>query len=190
MLAPSGLTAAMTSNPPLGVGLTWVDNSAKEAGFAVERATNNGFTTGVTTVAAGLPANTTTYTDTSVVAGATYYYRVRATNGTPSAWSNIAGPVTTSAPARPTNLTVAGITRTTATLNWQDNSANEAGFTVQIATNNAFSAGVQTFTVPTNTTFRLFNGLTARTKYYFRVQAFNSAGTSQWSPSVNITTLR
>ena len=45
--APTGLTA--TAHRRTGVTLEWTDNSIKEVGFAVQRATNANFTLGLTT---------------------------------------------------------------------------------------------------------------------------------------------
>jgi hypothetical protein len=74
--APSGLTAAPASSSE--IDLAWTDNSSNETGFEIDRATNNTFTTGLTTFTVG--SNVTTYQSTGLSAGATYYYRVRATN--------------------------------------------------------------------------------------------------------------
>ena len=75
--APTLMTA--TAFGSTQVNLTWVDNANNEAGFTIQRATNATFTGALVTFAA-LPANTTTYSDLTAVAGATYYYRVASTN--------------------------------------------------------------------------------------------------------------
>jgi titin len=84
--APSNLAAvALTTT---SVKLTWTDNSATESYFKVERSTD-----GVNwTQAATLLANTTSWTNYSLISGATYYFRVRAQEGTSvySAYSNVA----------------------------------------------------------------------------------------------------
>jgi len=88
--APSGLSAsAVVASPNRAtVTLGWTDNSNNESSFTIQRATNAGFTTGVsnTTVAAGTVSATQ-----SLPRNVTYWYRVRAVNavGT-SAWSNAA----------------------------------------------------------------------------------------------------
>src|SRR5262249_7262542 len=70
----SGLTAVLVSGKPK---LTWVDNSANETAFLVQRATSaNGPWTTVATAA----ANATTYSDASVAKKTAYVYRVVATN--------------------------------------------------------------------------------------------------------------
>ncbi|EDY16886.1 Carbohydrate binding family 6 [Chthoniobacter flavus Ellin428] len=55
------------------VQLSWTDNSTNETNYLVERSTNQQTFTQI----ACLPANTTSYTDSTVLPG-TYYYRVRA----------------------------------------------------------------------------------------------------------------
>ena len=75
-------------------------------------------------------------------------------------------------------------------LNWLDNSNNESGFTIQIATNNTFTSNLQTIQVGANVTSYMFTGLLPNTKYYFRVLAFNAAGSSPWSTIINARTVR
>ena len=126
------------------MSLTWVDNSSNETGFELERSVNGG----AFALLISLPSNTVSYVDAAVVASTTYAYRVRAVNTIgPSAYSNTASVTTPalSVPARPTNLTVTNLAQTSLTLNWTDNSNNETGFTVQLATNSSFSSNVQTF---------------------------------------------
>jgi hypothetical protein len=69
------------------INLAWTDNATNEAGFKIERSTD-----GVTfKQIATLPSNTTSYPNTSLAAGTTYYYRVRAYEGPNySAYSNTA----------------------------------------------------------------------------------------------------
>jgi subtilisin family serine protease len=83
LLPPSNLTAAAESKTQ--VSLTWTDNSQRESGFSIERREAGGQFAQIATV----PADQTTYTDGTVVAGKTYSYRVRAFNdGVYSAYSN------------------------------------------------------------------------------------------------------
>ncbi len=85
--APSGLAAALAGS---SVSLTWTNNATIPAATAgqIERATDAGFTQHVTSFAVG--PNVTSYTDTGVVAGTTYYYRVLARNlAGSSSWSHV-----------------------------------------------------------------------------------------------------
>jgi FtsP/CotA-like multicopper oxidase with cupredoxin domain len=63
-----------------------------------------------------------------------------------------------------------------AVLTWADNSLNETGFTIQRATNNAFTGALTTFTVgPNVTTYSNTIGNTTQ-PYYYRVFASNTVG--------------
>lgn len=71
------------------VDLSWNDNSGDETAFEIWRSTsNNGNYRVVATVPAGAAAQAT-FTDTTLFANVTYYYKVRATGiASPSAFSN------------------------------------------------------------------------------------------------------
>jgi VCBS repeat-containing protein len=73
--APTSLTASAISASQ--INLTWVDKSNNETGFIIQRKTGaNGTWAKVATAG----ANATTYQDSGLSAGKTYYYRVRSTN--------------------------------------------------------------------------------------------------------------
>ena len=55
------------------------------------------------------------------------------------------------------------------------------GFTIQRATNAAFTAGLTSTTVGQNARALNVNGLTKATQYYFRIQANNAVGSSAWT---------
>lgn len=92
--APTSLTA--TAIDDTQTDLSWTDNSAGETGFKVERSANG--TTGWTQIGT-TAANDTTYSDTGLSPGATWYYRVCAYNATGnSAYSNVVSVTTHAAP--------------------------------------------------------------------------------------------
>jgi mono/diheme cytochrome c family protein len=93
--APSGLAATAASSTQ--VNLTWTDNSNNETGFKVQRATDSGFTTGLTTLTVG--ANLTSYSNTGLTASTTYYYRVLATNTAGDSTASNTATIMTQAPA-------------------------------------------------------------------------------------------
>lgn len=87
--APSALVATAVSSSQ--INLSWSDNAGDEAGFQVERSTDQvNFALAATT-----GANTTSYADGGRSAATTYYYRVRAINGSvASGYSNLASATT------------------------------------------------------------------------------------------------
>lgn len=113
-LSIAGITASSLS-------LAWTDNSSNETGFRIERKTESGSWLALTTVA----ANTSTYTDNSIVTFEHYYYRVFAINGglSSSASNEADGPATwTGSTNRNWNNTG----------NWTSTKIPEAGETVII----------------------------------------------------------
>ena len=90
--APTTLTATSASGP--AVNLAWKDNSTNESGFKLEWSSDGAAWYSLATVGASV----TQYTDTVVVAGNTYYYRVYAYNASGnSTYSNTAQVTVTSA---------------------------------------------------------------------------------------------
>jgi predicted phage tail protein len=74
--APSNLSASNVTQTTLT--LNWIDNSNNETGFIIQRATNSSFTRGLVTVNVG--ADITSFNDTGLKKGTTYYYRIQAVN--------------------------------------------------------------------------------------------------------------
>ena len=90
---PTNLVATAVSSSQ--INLSWTDNSNNETGFKVERSPNG---TSFSQIALR-GANVTTFSNTGLAASTTYYYRVRAYNGSGnSAYSNIATATTLPAP--------------------------------------------------------------------------------------------
>jgi subtilisin family serine protease/regulation of enolase protein 1 (concanavalin A-like superfamily) len=94
--APGGLSATATSAS--SIALAWTDNSATETGFEIERSTD-----GVNFSAAGsVGADVTHATSSGLAAATTYWFRVRAVQGTTaSAYSNSANATTLAPPPPP-----------------------------------------------------------------------------------------
>ena len=101
-VAPTSLAATAVSHQT--IDLTWADNEVGETGYLVERSTTSG--SGFSQIAS-LPANTTSYSDTSLSANTTRFYRVRAAGSSGnSAYSNEASATTLpTPPAAPTGPT-------------------------------------------------------------------------------------
>lgn len=87
---PTNLTATAVSSTQ--VNLAWTDNSSAESNYVIERSVG---TASTWSVLATLPANTTTYSDTTCQPATTYYYRVKA-KGSDSAYC---GPIAVTTPS-------------------------------------------------------------------------------------------
>lgn len=181
MAAPTGLTATAVSATQ--INLSWTDASNHEDKYHVERKTSGG-----SYIVLG-EVSDNTYQDTEISPGVTYYYRVRAINGSGfSAYSNEvnATAILPQPPAAPTGLTASAVTQNKVTLSWQDNSNNETRFKIE----RRVSGGnfTQIATVDANVTTFENTGLTANTEYQYRVRASNDAGDSAYSNVVTVST--
>src|SRR5262249_24572170 len=193
--APSNLISAGASSSQINV--SWSDNSSNENGFRFERfdlpAANS--RDAHSTQIAATATNFTIYNDTGLLPQTKHTYRVRAFNsaGT-SAYSNRSEATTQAVPpAAPSNLTTAAASSSQINLSWSDNSANEDGFRLERCNYPASSCLDANFTqiaqTAPNVTSVNDTGLLAGTTYTYRVRAFNSAGSSSYSSSVEGSTL-
>ncbi len=97
LTTPTGLTA--TAAGKTQINLSWSDSNSDETGFRIERSADG--TTGWSQVGTAA-ANATSFSDTGLTAGTTYYYRVLAVrNLETSAASNVANATTTADGATP-----------------------------------------------------------------------------------------
>ena len=79
--------------------------------------------------------------------------------------------------------------RSRVSLNWTDNSDNEAGFAIE-RSEDAGRTFTQIAAVGAGVTHYTVTGLSGRTWYYFRVSAFNDAGSSDYSNMASVKTPR
>ncbi|MCV9930157.1 M43 family zinc metalloprotease [Flavobacterium sp. LS1R49] len=175
--APGNLVATVNVTA-LSVALTWADNSDNETGFSIERALGNG----TYSVIATLPVNATSYTDTGLIKGNNYSYKVRAAmNVVNSDYSNIASVTIeeTNTPTLPTPV-----------INSGDTGIYANGFYVTWGLiNKATSYDVQIYNETTGWTdqgtstahFLYINKQGTERNYKVRIRAVNTFGTSDWS---------
>jgi len=177
--APTGLTATAGSAQAV---LTWTASTGATS-YNVKRATTSGGP--YTTVATGVVG--TTYTNTGLTNGTTYYYVVSAVNSAGESTNSAqvsATPVAPIAiPTAPTTLTAAAGNEQVA-LNWSA-STGATSYNVKRSTT---SGGTFT-TIATGVTGTTYTdtGLTNGTTYYYVVTAVNSAGESGNSPAASAT---
>ncbi len=197
---PTGLAATMApvSTTPPTVTLNWNDVATNETAYTVQRATNGTFTANL--VSFPLPANTRTFTDTTVVPGTNYRYRVFASNavgnsgnsGTVSVTPGQLWPAATLNSATDiTSPVVAGQGRRTVAVNWL-NEANGNGapavtsLAVRYSTSPAMT-NPSTVNVATTAQTANVTRLNRNTTYYFQVRTTNASGQSL-STIVSVTT--
>lgn len=92
------------------------------------------------------------------------------------------------APVAPSALVGKAISGSQISLTWTDNSTNETGFRIERSTNGSTWTAVGT--VGANGRTYTATGLKSLTTYYFRVQAYNTAGASAYTTRVTVKTLR
>jgi len=182
--APSALGVAVVSASQLN--LTWTDNANNESVFKIERKTGSG---GTYAQIATTAANVSSFSDSGLIAGTQYYYRVRANNtGGDSAYSAEASATTLpNAPAAPSALAVAVVSASQLNLTWTDNANNETGFKIERKTGSG-GTYAQIGTTAANVSSFSDSGLTAATTYFYRVRANNTGGDSAYSAEASATT--
>ena len=178
---PTAVTASAVSSTAISIG--WTDVAA-ETGYRVERSADGA--TGwnqLGTTAGGL----TTYGDTGLQQGTTYFYRVVAMNAVgESRPSDVASATTGTDPASPTVVTANSLTSSSIGLNWAD-VASETGYRVERSADGV-SGWVVLTTTGQDVTSYTDAGLQAGTTYYYRVFATNAGGDSPSSDVVSATT--
>lgn len=182
--APTDLVA--TAMSPSEISLLWTERATDEDGYRIERRTESGSYSVITT----LPAETNTYLNAGLTDGTRYYYRIKAFNDigdSPSYQTNETSGVTPLSP--PTNLTATALSSSEIRLTWQDNSATEDGYKIERKTDPALEFA-QIAQVGANEVTFTDSGLEPLSSYFYRVRAFNSvAGDSDYSNEDGAVTL-
>lgn len=175
------------------IDLTWTDNATTEQGTEIQRSTT-GIGGTYTQLALVFGANTTSYTDTNVVADQEYCYQIRVGEG-----AGVLGPFSdavcaiiqddpaTDPPAAPSGLTATTIDDQRIDLSYVDNADNETGFRIERATG---SGGIfaEIDLTGMNVTTYSDTALDANTEYCYRVAAYNDIGDSDYTAEVCATT--
>ncbi len=172
--APTGMLASAQSDTQ--IRLSWTDNSSNESGFEVEQSLNG---TTFTTLAS-VPANVTDVLVNELQPATQYTYRVRAVNAAgPSAYSDSASDITSSAPLppeAPSNLAAAPISNSSIEISWTDNSSLETAYEVERSTDQIQWTALSMLSA--NTISFIDTGLNAGVIYYYRVRAWNRSSSS------------
>jgi M6 family metalloprotease-like protein len=167
--APTALN--VTAVAPGQINLVWTDNSAREQNYVIERSQTDANNW---QIIAQANANATSYSDTTVLNGTRYYYRLRAASAelggftSYSAYSNASDATTTLPAPSALNVTVGSAIRLN--LTWTDNSNGESAFVIERKTG-AGGTYATVGNVGSNVTTFADIGLTPNTTYFYRVRA-------------------
>ena len=192
----NSVTPATVPGAPTGVSAV-AGNTTATVTFTAP-ASNGGSAINLYTVIANPGPNTASATTagpitvTGLINGTAYSFTVTARNavgtGPASAPSNSVIPTAPSGlPAAPSNLRSSSITTSSVILNWNNNATNQQGFYVQRSADGGATWSRVAQTAANTTTFRN-TGLTTKTAYQYRVQAFNATGVSGFSNTLTVTT--
>ncbi|MDB6132321.1 MAG: hypothetical protein JWM59_564 [Verrucomicrobiales bacterium] len=185
---PPGVLVAVARTTG-SVSLSWEDRSDNEDGQRIEyRAAGSD---GAWVTGAAADKNAITGTVTGLPPGKAFDFRVVAFNGTLESASGILKSGTLGSPDEPVGepygLAVSRIYRTSISLSWRDNAANETGF--RILRSSAPAGDAVIMNVPAGVTDFTDTGLSAGTVYYYRIQVVNGALAGDLSDPVNARTL-
>ncbi len=186
---PASLAASVISSSQ--INLSWTGNSGNSniASYTIAYATNSSFTGAVYRNVAG--AGATSFNNTGLYAGTTYYYKVKAEGTSDSYDSPFTGYITATtmgdAPNAPGGLSASVVSSSRIDLSWTDNSSDETGFEVKRATDSAFTQDVVWTGGIQGSTYS-DTGLSPSTTYYYKVRAQGQVQDSAYSAAVNATT--
>jgi hypothetical protein len=192
--APSAPTAVSATNVTMNSFTANWNSVSGATGYLLDVATNSSFTNYVSGYQNLDVGNVTSRSITGLSANTTYYYRVRAYNSSGTSGNSDTITATTSSPpvAPPGTPTLAsplnGATEvaTNPSLSWNPSSW-AASYRLQVCTDAIFTSLAYDQSNITDTS-RQVSGLSNKTLYYWRVNATNSAGTSDWSGAWSFTT--
>ena len=181
-MRPSNVNATPTDSSH--ISLTWHDNASNELGYRLESKIG---ATGTYDVVTTFGQNTTSGSIKNLIEGTQYYFRMQGVNaGGVSAYSNETSATTVL--INPGSLTAQALSSSQVSLTWSDRSATESGFKIERSpvTDTNFA---EIATVGASTTSFTDTGLNEATKYWYRVRAYNSVATSDYSNEKSATTL-
>jgi chitodextrinase len=190
---PTSVLASGVSTNQVNVSWTASTDNVGVTGYLVERSQGSGSTTFIQVGTSG----GTNYSDTGLLAGTIYNYRVGATDaaGNRSGYSAVATATTlalpdTTAPTAPTGVAVSGVSTNRVNVSWTASTDNVGvtGYLVE----RSQGSGSTTFTQvgTSGGTNYSDTGLQAGTVYNYRVRATDAAGNrSAYSAVVTATTL-
>jgi len=182
--APSGLNATASSDSQ--INLSWSDNSAANDSYRVERAISGGAYSEIAVL-----GDVSSYSDTWLLEGTNYCYRVRACVGTDcSDYSNESCAITF--PKAPTGPSATANSHTQITFEFWDNSETEEGFKIERRTQAGTWTVIATLGPSSGSGSKVVyvdTGLSPSTSYWYRARAYKGTVFSFYTEEVSATTL-
>ena len=172
---PSNLTLSLPTST--SVGLAWTDNSSNEYGFRIERRVG---TSGAYTFLINVGAGVTSYTNSPLLSGMTYCYRVCAyQSGGLSGYTNEAS-IDTPGLMTPAGLVATPVSASQVDLIWTDRSLDELGFIIE---RSAGPNGLFDVIAQVGADVSAYSDMSPypATNYYYRVKAFDATRLSSYS---------
>ena len=184
------VAAAATTITSTGFSAKWAASTGA-TGYYLDVSTNNTFTSFVTGYSIKNVGNVVTSAVTGLTSGITYYYRVRSFNASCTSINSSTISLTTlaSIPATPVASAATSVISTGFSANWAV-SSGATGYYLDVSTSSTFASFVTGYNNKSagNVVTSAVTGLTANTTYYYRIRAFNTAGTSARSTIISVKT--
>jgi len=178
--APTGLAGTALSTT--AVRLDWANVSTTQTVVKVERSSDGMNWTQVAQVG----ATATSYTNYYLPAGAQYWFRLRAAEGTTNGpYSDPVAVSTLAPPAAPGAVAAVVLTATSVRVSWTDLCAYETGYRVERSLDGV--TWTQVALLAANTTSWTNYSLAAGTTYYFRVRAVEGSTFGAYSEVATVT---
>ncbi len=181
---PTGLEALAQSAEQ--IQLTWIDNSDNEANFQVERSQNDNQNF---EKIATINQNSTSYKDGKLTPNTVYVYRIQAVTsaGIRSEYSNEANAQTESNLDKPMGLRAEAKSAFEIQLFWLDNNEKETAYKVERSVKDELNYK-EIAILDSDITNYKDTDVEEKTMYFYRIQAVNLIGISEYSDAVAVET--
>lgn len=188
--APNDVRFSVHMDEHFAIRLRWNDTSNTETGFIVERALDNEGVPGSWEQIGDTQKDIAEYTDTNVQITGNYWYRILAVSdiGNSSYSQALHVDLSIFIPRAPTNLMLTFLSPISLRLEWTDRSHNETNFLVERAFDDNGMPGVweSIAETPENSYSRVLTDITHSGNYWFRLNAKNIFGSSEYSNELHV----
>jgi len=184
------------SNPPSAISSSNITSTSftvawspvvGASSYAIDVSTSNNFYNYVSGYSNAAVQGTSTVVS-GLTPGYTYYYRVRAVNGSGASANSTTLSVLT-IPSSPTAKEATEITKNTFIASW-NSKIGASSYRLDVSAQPDFSSFVEGYTdLSVSGLSRNVSGLTAATPYYYRVRAVNASGVSDNSNTISLQTV-